>query len=210
MINILIVDDHSIVREGIRRIIDDTDEINVVAEASTGEEALALVVKNKFDLVLMDISMPKKNGLQTLKEIRKHNKKVPVLMLSMHAEEQYAMRAMKAGASGYLTKDSASDQLVYAIKKIFNGRKYISKEVAELLVTDMYHHEDKNSHEYLSDREFEIYKLIVRGHTAKTIAKDLSISDKTVSTYRRRILKKMNINSTSGLVRYAIEHNISD
>ena len=123
MINILMVDDHAIVREGIRRIIDDTNEINVAAEASTGQEALDLVEKNKFDLVLMDISMPGKNGLQTLKEIKKFNKTLPVLMLSMHAEEQYAMRAMKAGASGYLTKDSASDQLVAAIKKIYNGRK---------------------------------------------------------------------------------------
>jgi len=204
------VDDHAIVREGIRRIIDDTNEINVAAEASTGQEALDLVEKNKFDLVLMDISMPGKNGLQTLKEIKKFNKTLPVLMLSMHAEEQYAMRAMKAGASGYLTKDSASDQLVAAIKKIYNGRKYISEEVAELLVTDMYHNEDKHPHDYLSDREFEIFKLIVRGYTAKIIAKDLSISDKTVSTYRNRILKKMNITSTSDLVRYAIEYNISD
>ena len=204
------VDDHSIVREGLRRIIDDTEGINVAAEASTGEEALDLIMENKFDLVLLDISMPGKNGLQTLKEIRKTNKALPVLMLSMHAEEQYAMRAMKAGASGYLTKDSASDQLVDAIKKIYNGRKYISKEVAELLVTDMYHNKDKHPHDYLSDREFEIFKLIVRGYTAKIIAKDLSISDKTVSTYRNRILKKMNITSTSDLVRYAIEYNISD
>ena len=204
------VDDHAIVREGIRRIIDDTNEIIVAAEASTGQEALDLVEKNKFDLVLMDISMPGKNGLQTLKEIKKLNKTLPVLMLSMHAEEQYAMRAMKAGASGYLTKDSASDQLVAAIKKIYNGRKYISEEVAELLVTDMYHNEDKHPHDYLSDREFEIFKLIVRGYTAKIIAKDLSISDKTVSTYRNRIFKKMNITNTSDLVRYAIEYNISD
>ena len=204
------VDDHAIVREGIRRIIDDTNEIIVAAEASTGQEALDLVEKNKFDLVLMDISMPGKNGLQTLKEIKKIHKTLPVLMLSMHAEEQYAMRAMKAGASGYLTKDSASDQLVAAIKKIYNGRKYISEEVAELLVTDMYHNEDKHPHDYLSDREFEIFKLIVRGYTAKIIAKDLSISDKTVSTYRNRIFKKMNITNTSDLVRYAIEYNISD
>ena len=204
------VDDHLIVREGLRRIIDDTEGINIIAEASTGKEALDLIWKEKFDLVLLDISMPEKNGLQTLKEIKKHDRKLPVLMLSMHAEEQYAMRASKAGASGYLTKDSASDQLVKAIKKIYTGRKFISQEVAELLVTDMYHEEDKMAHEYLSDREFEVFKLIVRGNAAMKIAKNLSISDKTVSTYRSRILKKMDMNSTADLVHYAIENNISD
>ena len=210
MINILMVDDHVIVREGLRRIINDTDGIKITAEASTGEEALDLIYKEKFDLVLLDISMPGKNGLQTLKEIKKHNKNLPVLMLSMHAEEQYAMRAIKAGASGYLTKESASDQLVKAIQKIYTGRKFISQEVAELLVTDMYHDEDKMLHEYLSDREFEIFKLIVRGKAAMKIAKNLSISDKTVSTYRSRILKKMDMSSTADLIHYAIEHNISD
>ena len=204
------VDDHVIVREGLRRIINDTDGIKITAEASTGEEALDLVYKEKFDLVLLDISMPGKNGLQTLKEIKKHNKNLPILMLSMHAEEQYAMRAIKAGASGYLTKESASDQLVQAIQKIYTGRKFISEQVAELLVTEMYHDEDKMLHEYLSDREFEIFKLIVRGKAAMKIAKNLSISDKTVSTYRSRILKKMDMSSTADLIHYAIEHNISD
>ena len=204
------VDDHTIVREGLRRIIDDTAGINISAEASTGKEAMELINKEKFDLVLLDISMPKQNGLQTLKEIKKYNNELPVLMLSMHAEEQYAMRALKAGASGYLTKDSASNQLVNAIRKINNGRKYISQEVAELLVTDMYHNEEKLPHEYLSDREFEIFKLIVKGNSAKKIATNLNISDKTVSTYRSRILKKMNIKSTSDFVHYAIENNIAD
>ena len=146
MINILMVDDHAIVREGLRRILDDTSGINVSAEASTGQEALELIYKQEFDLVLLDISMPKQNGIQTLKEIKKINNSLPVLMLSMHAEEQYAMRSIKAGASGYLTKDSASDKLVTAIKKICKGRKYISPEVAELLITDIYHNEDKELH----------------------------------------------------------------
>ena len=204
------VDDHSIVREGLRRIIDDTPEMNVADEASTGDEALKLIMENKYDLILMDISMQGKNGLQALKEIKKYNSNIPVLMLSMHAEEQYAMRAMKAGASGYLTKDSASEQLVHAINKIYSGRKYISEEVAELLVTDIYHNEDKQLHEYLSDREFEIFKLIVRGQISKKIASNLNISDKTVSTYRSRIMKKLNMVSTSDLIHYAIENNISD
>ena len=210
MIDILLVDDHAIVREGICRIIDDTSGITISAEASTGQEALDLIWKEKYDLVILDISMPGKNGLQTLKEIKKHDAKLPVLMLSMHAEEQYAMRAIKAGASGYLTKESASDQLVSAIRKIYDGRKYISTGVAELLVTDIYHDDDKHLHEYLSDREFEIFKLIVRGSPAKIIAENLSISDKTVSTYRIRILKKMNMKSTAALIHYAIENNISD
>ena len=167
MIDIILVDDHPIVREGIRRIIDDTVGINISAEASTGQEALDLIWKEKYDLVILDISMPGKNGLQTLKEIKKYDAKLPVLMLSMHAEEQYAMRAIKAGASGYLTKESASDQLVSAIRKIYAGKKYISTEVAELLVTDIYHDDDKQLHEYLSDREFEILKLIIRGNPAK-------------------------------------------
>mgnify|MGYP001216505681 CR=1 FL=1 len=208
MINILIVDDHAIVREGLRRIIDDTSEINVVNEASTGQEALDLIWENKFDLVLMDISMPGKNGLQTLKEIKKINKKIPVLMLSMHAEEQYAMRAIKAGASGYLTKDSASDQLVDAIIKIYKGRKFISPEVAELLVSDIYHNEDKLLHENLSDREFEIFKFIVKGESSKIIAKNLAISDKTVGTYRSRILKKMKMKTNSDIIHYAIENKL--
>ncbi len=210
MIDIILVDDHPIVREGIRRIIDDTVGINISAEASTGQEALDLIWKEKYDLVILDISMPGKNGLQTLKEIKKHDAKLPVLMLSMHAEKQYAMRAIKAGASGYLTKESASEQLVSAIRKIFDGRKYISQGVAELLVTDIYHDEDKELHEYLSDREFEIFKLIVRGDSAKIIAENLSISDKTVSTYRSRILKKMNMKNTADIIHYAIENNISD
>ena len=204
------VDDHAIVREGLRRIINDTQEINISAEASTGKEALELIYKNKYDLVLLDISMPEKNGLQTLKEIKKYDKKLPVLMLSMHAEEQYALRAIKAGASGYLTKDSATDQLVSAIKKIYKGRKHISQKMAEILVTDIYHNEEKQLHEYLSDREFEIFKFIVQGLAAKKIAKHLSISDKTVSTYRSRVLKKMHMQSTSDLIHYAIENNISD
>jgi len=204
------VDDHDIVREGIRRIIEDETEIKITKEASTGEEAIELLMKNNFDLVLLDISMPGKNGIQTLKEIKQINKDLPVLMLSMHAEEQYAMRSIKAGASGYLTKDTASNKLVAAIKQISKGRKYISQEVAELLVSDIYHNEDKALHAYLSDREFEIFQLIVIGNTSKKIAADLSISDKTVSTYRSRILKKMNMKTISELIRYAINQKLID
>ena len=210
MINILIVDDHLIVREGIKRIINDTQDMQIVEEASSGKEAINLIQKNTFDLVLLDISMPGQNGLQTLKLIKKHNKKIPVLMLSMHSEEQYAMRSIKAGASGYMTKDTASSQLVTAIRKINNGRKFISKEVAELLATDLYHEEEKDPHEHLSDREFEILKMIATGTTTKAIAMELSISPKTVSTYRSRILDKLNMRNNSDLIHYVIDYNLSD
>ena len=210
MIKILIADDHLIVREGIKRIIDDSADMNVVAEASSGLDALELVWKNKYDLILLDISMPGQNGLQTLKQIKKHDKNVPVLMLSMHSEEQYAMRAIKAGASGYMTKDTASSQLVKAVRKINDGRKYISPEVAELLATDLYHDQDKDQHENLSDREFEVFKLIAKGQSQKEIGNNLSISHKTVSTYRTRILDKLNLRSTSDLIHYAIDYKLSD
>jgi len=210
MINILIVDDHLIVREGIKRIINDVPDMNIIAEASSGQEALDLVLKNKYDLILLDISMPRQNGLQTLKLIKKHNKNIKVLMLSMHSEEQYAMRSIKAGASGYMTKDTASNQLVTAIRKINAGRKFISKEVAELLTTDIYHKEEKSPHESLSDREFEILKFISIGKTIKIIAKDLSISPKTVSTFRSRILKKLDLRNNSDIIHYVIDNKLND
>ena len=210
MIKILIVDDHLIVREGIKRIIDDTKDMNIVAEASCGIEAVELVWKNKYDLILLDISMPGKNGLQTLKEIKKYDKGLPVLMLSMHAEHQYAMRAIKAGASGYMTKDGASSQLVEAIRKINDGRKYISPEVADLLATDIYHNNEKEPHEFLSDREFEVLKMIAKGDSIKLIAKNLFISPKTVSTYRSRILEKLNLDTNSDIIHYAIDYKLED
>ena len=210
MIKILMVDDHQIVREGIKRIIHDTEDICIVEEAANGDEALLLLKKIDVDLILLDISMPGKNGIQTLKEIKKINSQLPVLMLSMHAEDQYAMRSIKAGASGYLTKDSASDKLVTAIRKIYSGRKYISSEVAELLITDIYHDEEKKLHSLLSDREFEILKFIINGLSPKEIAKNLQISDKTVSTYRSRVLKKLNMHTTAELIKYGINNNLLD
>ena len=210
MINILIVDDHLIVREGIKRIINDTQDMQIISEAANGPDAMNLIYENKYDLILLDISMPGQNGLQTLKLIKKHNKNIPVLMLSMHSEEQYAMRSIKAGASGYMTKDTASSQLVTAIRKINNGRKFISSEVAELLTTDLFHDEEKEPHEHLSDREFEILKMIASGRATKHIAEELSISPKTVSTYRSRILDKLNMRNNSDLIHYVIDYKLSD
>ncbi len=210
MIKVLMVDDHIMVREGIKRIIEDTTDIEIVAEAASGEEALQVIDNIIVDVILLDISMPGKNGIQTLKEIKKKAPTLKVLMLSMHAEEQYAMRAIKAGASGYLTKDSAPDKLVTAIRKIKQGRKHISPEVAELLVTDIYHEEEKDLHSLLSDREFEILKYIIKGVSLKKIALNLSISDKTVSTYRSRLLKKLNLTNTADLIKYGISQNLLD
>ena len=210
IIQILMVDDHLIVRDGIKRIIDDVPDMNIAAEASNGKEAMELILVNIYDIILLDISMPRLNGLQTLKLIRQHTKILPVLMLSMHSEEQYAMRSIKAGASGYMTKETASMELVSAIRKINNGRKYISKEVAELLATDLYHEEDKDPHENLSDREFEILKLIAIGKTIKNIAEELIINPKTVSTYRSRILEKLNMKSNSDLIHYVIDYKLED
>ena len=181
-----------------------------MGEASGSVEAMDLIWKNKYDLILLDISMPGQNGLKTLKLIKKYDKTIPVLMLSMHSEEQYAMRSLKAGASGYMTKDTASSQLVTAIRRVNNGRKFISKEVAELLTTDLYHDDEKDPHEYLSDREFEILKMIALGMTTKTIAEVLSISPKTVSTYRRRILDKLNMRNNSDLIHYVIDYKLND
>ena len=210
MINILMVDDHLIVREGIKRIINDIPDMNIIAEASNGNEAMELILKNTYDIVLLDISMPILNGLQTLKLIKKHNNKLPVLMLSMYSEKQYAMRSMKAGASGYMTKEVAAKELVSAIRKINDGRKYISKEVAELLATDLYHEDEKDPHENLSDREFEILKMIARGLTTKAIAAELIISPKTVSTYRGRILEKLDLHNNSDIIHYVIDYNLTD
>ena len=210
MIKILIVDDHLIVREGIKRIINDTCDMKIVAEASSGQEALDLILINKYDLILLDISMPGQNGLQTLKQIIKYDKTIRVLMLSMHSEEQYAMRSIKAGAFGYMTKDTASNQLVTAIRTINEGRKFISKAVAELLTTDLFHNEAKEAHEYLSDWEFEIFKMISSGQTIKSISEELVISPKTVSTFRSRILKKLDLKNNSDLIHYAIDYKLSD
>tara|TARA_Y100001970_G_C14140297_1_gene806706 strand:+ start:542 stop:1174 length:633 start_codon:yes stop_codon:yes gene_type:complete len=210
MINILIVDDHTIVREGIKRIINDVPDMSVTDEASSGKEALNLIKDYNYDLVLMDISMPILNGIQTLKIIQKEHKKLPVLMLSMHSEDQYAIRSMKAGASGYMTKETVSQDLVLAIRKITSGRKYITKEVAELLATDIYHNEDKEPHEILSDREFQILKLIGDGKTTSDIAQELILSPKTVSTYRSRILEKLNLKTNSDLIHYVIDYKLTD
>ncbi len=208
-IRVLIADDHEMFREGIKRICDDIPDIIVAGEASNGHEALDRISNADFDLLILDIAMPGLNGLDTLKQLRALKPKFKVLVLSMYPEEQYAIRAIKAGASGYLTKSRASHELIQAIRKVASGGKYVSTSVAEKLVFDMNSVITRPSHETLSDREYQIFEMIVQGKRVSKIADELCISVKTVSTYRIRILEKMGMKNNAELIKYAIEHHLA-
>ena len=210
MIKILIADDHAIVREGLKQILSETPDLVVVAEASSGQEVLEKISKNDLDLVILDIAMPGRGGLDILKEIKTQKPRLPVLMLSMYPEEQYAIRVLKSGASGYLTKESAPSELVMAIRQISQGKKYISPSLAEKLAIDLELSPDKLPHEILSDREYQVMCMIASGKTLKEIADGLSLSIKTISTYRSRILEKMNMKTNAELTHYAIKSNLVD
>jgi DNA-binding NarL/FixJ family response regulator len=206
----LLVDDHEIVRDGLKRIINDSPNLEVKAEANDGIEAIQHLSNSVFDLVILDISMPGKNGIEVLKESKSIHPKIPVLMLSMHEEKQYAIRSFRAGASGYLTKDIASKELVKAILHIMDGHKYINPQVAEVLATSLDKNVEKPLHSFLSDREYEVMIQIASGFSITDISKRLSLSDKTISTYRTRILKKMNFKNNSELTHYAISQKLTD
>ncbi len=210
MIKILIADDHAIVREGLKQILSESPDLVVVAEASSGQEVLEKISKNDLDLVVLDIAMPGRGGLDILKEIKTQKPRLPVLMLSMYPEEQYAIRVLKSGASGYLTKESAPSELVMAIRQISQGKKYISPSLAEKLAIDLEINPDKMPHEILSDREYQVMCMIASGKTLKEIADGLSLSIKTISTYRSRILEKMNMKTNAELTHYAIKNNLVD
>jgi len=210
MIKILIADDHAIVREGLKQILLESPDLVVVAEASTGQEVLDKVAKNDLDLVVLDISMPGRGGMDILKEIKSLKPKLPVLILSMYPEEQYAVRVLKSGASGYLTKESAPIELVKAIRQISQGKKYISPSLAEKLAVDLEVSSDKPPHETLSDREYQVMCMIASGKTLKEIADGLSLSIKTISTYRSRILEKMNMRTNAELTHYAVKNRLVD
>ena len=204
MINILLVDDHTIVRDGLKRIISESIGMEVIAEAENGQSALDLIYENaSINFVVLDISMPGQSGLDVLKDIKNYNPKLSVLMLSMHAQDQYAIRTLKAGASGYLTKESASELLVEAIQKIHQGGRFISNELAELLVLSLNDKKVDFPHDQLSDREYQVMILIASGKTIVEISKELVLSDKTISTYRARILEKMNLRTNSEITHYA-------
>jgi len=210
MIRVLIADDHPIYRKGLLQILMEVPGMFAVDEAESGEEALAKVWDNDYDLVLLDISMPGRGGLDALKVLKSHHPKLPVLILSMHPEEQYAVRALRAGASGYLNKECAWDELVNAIKKVLEGGKYVSSVLAEKLAANLYGNTDKPLQEILSDREYQVFLMIASGKTVSAIAEELSLSVKTVSTHRVRILGKMKLENNTELIHYAITNKLAN
>lgn len=210
MIKILIADDHTIFREGLKHILAEYPDVIVADEASNGQEVLDKIWNNNYDMVLLDISMPGITGLDVLKQLKNDKPKLPVLVLSMHPEEQYAVRLIRAGASGYLTKESAPDELITAIRKISQGRKYITSSLAERLAFEVEVDSEKPPHDILSDREYQVLRMIAEGKTVKYIAKELSLSIKTVSTYRTRIMEKMKMTTNAELMHYAMKHHLLD
>jgi two-component system, NarL family, invasion response regulator UvrY len=207
--NILICDDHKIVRDGLRQILLQMEEVVVVTEAADGNEALELLNQAVYDITILDISLPDRSGLETLQVIKTKWPSANVLMLSMHPQEHYAIRALKLGASGYLTKDTASEELLLAVKKISAGGKYISQSLAENLTFNLDKENQQPKHEALSGREFEIMIKIAIGKSLTETGNELCISDKTVSTYRRRIMEKMGLNKNVELTKYCIENNLA-
>jgi DNA-binding NarL/FixJ family response regulator len=207
MTRILIADDHTIVRKGLKQILTEGMRNVEFGESSNASETLTLV-KKKFDLLILDLSMPGRSGLDLLKDVKVQSPKLPILVLSMYPEDQYALRVIKAGAMGYLTKDSAPEELVTAVSKILNGGKYISAALSDQLIDQVQRPKQGEDYEQLSDREFQVLKLIASGKTATEIAEALSLSVKTVSTYRTRILEKLHLSSNAELTRYALQRKL--
>lgn len=205
---ILIADDHAILRKGLIEILNESYPALHYFEASNGMEALQITRKEKLDLVLLDISMPGRNGLDTLKQIRADGNKVPVLILSVQPEDQYAIRVLKAGASGFLNKDSAPEELLNAVRQVMNGKKYISASIAEKLAQSLTTPFDKPLYEMLSDRELQVVQLIASGKTVSEIARELNLTVNTISTYRARILEKLHLNNNAEITRYALDNNL--
>jgi len=210
MIKILIADDHAIFRHGLRQILEENPDMFVGGEASNGQDVLDQVWRSDFDLLLLDINMPGMSGLEALKQLKTQKPKLKVLVLSMYPEEQYAIRALKAGASGYITKASASEELIEAIRKVSQGGKYVSASLAEKLLFDFEADADRPLHELLSDREYEVLCMIASGKTVSHIAEELCLSVKTVSNHRVRILEKMRMKNNAELTNYAIKQKLID
>ena len=208
MIKVCVVDDHAVVREGLKRIIAENPGMAVTAEAGDGHEALKVIQSEPCDVVLLDITMPNKNGLDVLKQLHSESPRLPVLVLSMHAEDQYAVRVLRSGAAGYLTKESAPAKLVQAIRKVVRGGKYVSPTLAEKLVFDLDSDATKAPHQILSDREYQVLCMIASGKTVTQIADELTLSVKTISTYRVRILEKLSMKNNAELTRYAIKEGL--
>ena len=210
MITVLVADDHAIVREGLNQILARTGDLVVGAEARNAQEVIRLVRERDWDVLLMDMSMPGRSGIELIKQVKNEKPKLPILVLSMHQEHQYAVRAIRAGASGYLNKDSASEMLVSAIRKVVGGGMFVSESAGELLARDTKRGADVPPHTLLSDREFLVFNMIVQGKTVTDIAAELTLSVKTVSTHKTHVLEKMNLANQAELVRYAIAHRLLD
>lgn len=208
MIRVFIVDDHSIFREGVKQVLEETPDVRVEGEAASGRQALSKVGTERWDVLLMDLSMPEGGGLETLRQLRTMRPDLPVLILSMYPETQYALRVLRAGAAGYLNKEAAPDELVAAIRRVAGGRKYVKPEVAELLVSQLGPNPSGQLHEQLSEREFQVLRLIASGKTVSEIGDELALSVKTISTYRARILDKMGMATSAELTRYALENQL--
>jgi two-component system invasion response regulator UvrY len=210
MLKIIIADDHPIVRAGMKQIISEASDLIVADEASDGRQLLGKLRKENFDVVILDISMPHMDGLDVLKQLKIDQPKLPVIVLSIHPEDQYALRVLKAGASGYVTKVSAPDELINAIRKVCRGGKYISPSIAEKLAFQLEANFEEMPHEALSDREYQVLCLLASGKTVTDIADELALSVKTVSTYRARILEKMNMKNNAELIHYAVQNKLVD
>jgi DNA-binding NarL/FixJ family response regulator len=207
---ILIADDHPIFRAGLKETLAKESDVDFVGEADTGHKALELARKQRWDAVVLDITMPGKGGLEVLQELHRERPKLPVLVLSAHPEDQLALRLLKAGAAGYLTKDKAPEVLLSALRKVVHGRKYVSESLAEIAVLKLTSETTKPLHETLSDREYEVMRMIASGKTIKEIAKELFLSVRTVSTYRARMLEKMDMKTNAELIRYALQNKLID
>ncbi|MGQ9673933.1 MAG: response regulator [Candidatus Aminicenantales bacterium] len=211
MIRVLIADDHTLVRKGLRQLLLQSRAVGVVDEAKDGKETIAKVCANPYDVVLLDISFPGRSGIEVLKQVKALRPKLPVLILSMHPEEQYAVRALRAGAAGYLTKESAPDELVEAIQKLARGGKYITASLADRLAEEVGEARAEGMpHERLSDREYQVMCMIASGKAVKEIGRELNLSVKTISTHRARILQKMGMKNNAQLTHYAIKYKLVD
>jgi DNA-binding NarL/FixJ family response regulator len=209
-IDVLLADDHEMIRNGLRNILGDTEDLHVAGEASNGNAVLEMVRENDYRLAILDMSMPGRNGLELIKLLKAERPRLPLLVFTMHQEEQYAVRAMRAGAAGYLTKECDGDVLLAAARKVAAGGVYVSPKVADLLAADLSRPQQAMPHTWLSNREFEVFDRIVRGMSLTAIADELSLSIKTVSTHKSHIMDKMDIANQADLVRYAIDHGLSE
>lgn len=210
MIKVFITDDHSLIREGFKKLLKDEKDILIAGEAANAKNTTDYVLNNHLDILILDLNLPDKSGLDLLKELKSFKPELKVLILSMHPEDRFAMRVLRAGASGYITKESAGEELVKAIRKVYNGGKYVSESLAEILAFEVQEGAEKPIHEILSDREFQVLQMIASGKTLAEISDSLSLAVTTVSTYRARILEKLNLHSNAELILYAITNKLLD